>query len=115
MSKEKKKVVLKIPENLLHYNGAFLDCENVGSSIRYTIETKFNKKTGKPTFDAEISLSDCDRVIKWGGSDWYDGAPGFVKKIDCAIKMLKEARAATIIHMVQAEKYKGKDEEKDED
>jgi hypothetical protein len=45
------------------FGGGFLDPENVGSSVRFSIS-----KTGRK-LNGTIALTDCDRAISWYGSD----------------------------------------------
>ena len=97
-------------KNLLHFNGVFIDPENVGSSIRYSMETKFNKK-GKSHFECEVAISDCDRIIKWSGNDWNGGVTRFLRKIDKAVKTLQEIRQHVVEHQSIAEPIEVEEDE----
>lgn len=76
------------------HGAAFLLPEKVGSSIRWTVSVsklEDAKEDIRPTFNAEVAITDCTRAVTWsvyGG----DEAEDMLVKIDNAIFQLKAAR-----------------------
>lgn len=76
-------------------DGKFLQPEEVGSSIRYqftaTARVPKDPKEASVQVEGEIALSDCNRIITWS---WYDADEDGLQRLDAAIAMLQQARAA---------------------
>jgi hypothetical protein len=51
------------------------------------------KSNGRRAADAQVSLTDCNRVITWGGYG-EEGLEQMLRKLGVAVKMLLKARAA---------------------
>lgn len=85
-------------------NGAFLDPTSVNSTVRYSFETSLYSD-GTTEFDGNISLSDCNRFINWSG-DWDDQRVPLLRKVDAAIKMLREAQRVLVQHGIAADEFR---------
>lgn len=103
------------------HSAAFLDPENVGSSIRWTLHAVVRSYTpeGKEAFtgstvDAEVSLSDCSRVITWSahGRGTYEQ---MIRKLDAALVQLVNCRDALVAMKAESVTYHTAPREKSED
>ena len=67
----------------------FIDPAAAGSHVGYIVG-----RTGYGRFDAEVTLGDCDRKVKWdfGGNDAASYKSNLLK-LDKAIQMLMQFRA----------------------
>lgn len=93
------------------HGAEFLDPENVGSSIRWKVEStvKQHKGTDKTPphttgcIDTEIHLTDCSEAISW--SDYGATAEDMNRKIDRTINQLREYQRALAAAEKSVKKY----------
>jgi len=83
-------------ELLAESGGVFLDPAHVGSSIQWRIKLTARPKDSKgkggyATVDGQVSISDCDRLVKWSLDSWSSDDHGLTK-LDRAIAELRRVR-----------------------
>jgi hypothetical protein len=83
-------------------DAVFLDPENVGSSVRWTVALSVTEPGVRPSgiprdasvdLSGEVSLTDCTRAIHWQLGDFENEDAG-EKKLVLAIKSLQAALSA---------------------
>lgn len=103
--------------------GAFLNPLHVGSSVQYRLTldsvppyTSENGKLREGSIDlsGQVTLTDCDRMIKWSIGDYTEADCG-EGKLNAAIAVLQEVRHALRAAKIKKHKLEKEYNIKDED